>query len=261
MAEDGHRTGRHARGATQKRPGAKKSKPLSKIALSAIDKNDAIVEKWLAGKTPYACFMAHIEKGYGGGVFDANVQAPGKLGGTHRVSSRGLFRSKSGAFHDPTGGGSAGIRTVLVQGGQIIGVMTDEQAARGRARARGSGSSRRSSASSLFNRGSNSSHRARMNTVRLSLEKRRRATAVSRSRSHSRSHSRSRSRSSKRSHSGSKSSSVASPEPLNWAALNATARNKMREDKIIRRKASRKAAKAAKAGAGAGAGSKTWSWF
>lgn len=252
MAENSHRTGRHSGAATRKRPGAKKGKPLSKVVLSAMDKNDTIVEEWLAGKSPYTYHMASVVHSLGMGVFDVNVQAPGSAGGIHRVRSRGLYRNKSGVFHDPTGGmGVAGLRHVLVQGGDLIAVMTAEQASRARARSRSrsrSRSSSRSSASSLFNRGSNAAQRERIEAVRRSLERRRRATAGRKSRSRSKSLSKSRSRSRSRSVSAASSS----PEPVNWAALNASARNKMRADKLTRRKASRKAKKAA---------AKPWSWF
>jgi hypothetical protein len=248
--------GRGGRG-TQKKRGPGGAKPLGKLALSAIDKNDAFVEAWLddarSGEVDDRAFMAKVLKQYG---LEFDVQAPGST--PQRATIRGLYRS-GGAFKNP--GASTAVRAggwVIVSGGglghmaggttaSIVGVMTAEQAARGKSYMGYHGSNgARSSSNGMFNRTevnakARAIHEEEIAAHRRNLASRRRTAAATRRRSSSNRTARS-------------SESNASSEP-NWAAMDEEKKAEAKAAKLTRRKERRRAKKAA------GSGSAWFGWF
>lgn len=248
--------GRSGRG-TQKKRGPGGAKPLGKLALSAIDKNDVLVEKWLedarSGDLDENVFMAKVRKQYG---LEFDVQAPGRA--PQRATVRGLYRS-SGAFKNP--GATTAVRVggwVLVNDmgmghmargttATIIGVMTAEQAARGKSYIGHRGSSGgRSSSNGLFNRteanaAARAIHEEEMAAHRRNLASRRRTVATRRRTSSNRT--------------ARSSESSVSSEP-NWKALSDEKKANAKAAKLTRRKERRRAKKAAGSGSGAWFG-----WF
>lgn len=249
MAENaGGGGGRRNRSTKRRGPGG--GKPLSKLALSAIDKNQALVEDWLddleAGEVEEDIFMAKVIKQYG---LEFDVQAPGQA--PRRATVRGLFRAK-GAFKNP--GATTAVRVgnwVLVNEGglghmaagtaaTIVGVMTAEQASRAKRFMGMRGSSGRSSSGNVFefnrdmaNAEARAQHEAEIAAHRRNLASRRR-TAVTRRRSSSNRTARS-------------SESNASTEP-NWKALSDEKKAEAKHAKLTRRKERRRAKKAAGSG-------------
>lgn len=252
MSGNGARRG--GRG-TQKKRGPGGAKPLGKLALSAIDKNDALVERWLedarTGDLDEGVFMAKVIKQYG---LEFDVQKPG--GESQRATVRGLFRAK-GAFKNP--GATTAVRVggwvIVNEGGlghmaggttaTIVGVMTPEQSTRGKSYM-AVGVAGRSSSNSVFNRAevnaeARAVHEGEMAAHRRNLASRRR-TAATRRRTSSNRTARS-------------SESNASSEP-NMAAMNDERKAEAKAAKLTRRKERRRAKKAA------GAGSGSWfGWF
>lgn len=121
-------------------------KPLGKVALAAITRNDKTVEDWIddlaAGDVAEGTQMAKVIKQYG---LEFDVQAPGEI--PKRATIRNLYASK-GAFKAPNAttkvrvGGWVIINRMFEEknishltGGtvwQIIGIMTPEQSRRAR---------------------------------------------------------------------------------------------------------------------------------
>jgi len=245
----------------QKKRGAT-GKPLGRMALTAIAKNDEFVEDWIDdlaadGKTE-GTDMARVVKQFGL-EFDVDVYGVG----IRRATLRGLFASK-GAFKAPDA------TTKVHPGGwvivsdlglgdmsrgtsmQIVGIMNPEQAHRAKRYLHIPGSGAKSSSGSnvfefdreMANMEERARHEAEIAARRRNLASLRRGHTLRRSSSGKEAWS---------------SETSVSSEP-NWAKLSEERKAEAKRAKLTRRKDRRRAKKAAAGGAGGGGGS-AWAWF
>ena len=147
------RPGRH-RNSERKKKSTHGTKKLGRVAQLAVLHNDEVAEEFVRAVEEHDATryeLGVVERAYGGGAFSVNVG-----GRTVDASLRGILRGRGGFHHNPEA--TTAVRagsSVVMDGEQIMAVLSPGQASRAR-RALGvrSGSGRSSSKGYRFNRSS-----------------------------------------------------------------------------------------------------------